>query len=172
MMWRLWIVLLVLICECLVKCSAASACPPLVGDPAPPGCNKTFIQESDEDIPCWDDTDCPSPGTCEDNICNLTFLQQICIPLDCTSDGSNCIEGTPVTCALDGSDCPQTVLVCKVSSSQITLKTSPISGQSTLTNSCGHCSKTTCPPDSPCKRGKCQGAFCNRRGRCWCGRRN
>merc|ERR1711953_402204 len=47
-----------------------SACPPLLGEPAPPGCNKTFVQESDG-IPCTDDTDCPDPndishftGTC------------------------------------------------------------------------------------------------------------
>ena len=55
------------------KCSPASACPPLVGDPAPPGCNKTFAD--DGDIPCWDDTDCPNPRTCQNNICNL-FIPQ------------------------------------------------------------------------------------------------
>ena len=49
-----------------------SACPPLLGDPAPPGCDKTFA--GDGDIPCWDDTDCPSPGTCLDDVCNLYVL--------------------------------------------------------------------------------------------------
>ena len=29
-----------------------SACPPLLGDPAPPGCNKTFVEDSDGGIPC------------------------------------------------------------------------------------------------------------------------
>ena len=46
-----------------------SSCPPLLGDPAPPGCDKTFAD--DEGIPCWDDTDCPSPGTCRNNVCNF-----------------------------------------------------------------------------------------------------
>ena len=36
-----------------------SACPPLVGDPAPPGCNKTFVEDSDGDIPCQEYDDCP-----------------------------------------------------------------------------------------------------------------
>jgi len=45
------------------------ACPPLLGDPAPPGCSDTFVD--DGDIPCWNDTDCPSPGTCLDDVCNL-----------------------------------------------------------------------------------------------------
>merc|ERR1711953_1112403 len=129
MMWRLWIIVLVLCCECLVwgqdyyepvwsgrgcreeesvdvgrgsgscnsdcdcplcapycstsgycqnhqragrrKCSqatttttttttgSASACPPLLGDPAPPGCNKTFYEDSYGHIPCQDYDDCP-----------------------------------------------------------------------------------------------------------------
>merc|ERR1711936_650423 len=118
MMWRLWIIVFVLSCECLVsaqqyyepvwsgkrcreeetvdvgrgsgscnsdcdcplcapycsssggycqnhqragrrKCSPPSACPPLLGDPAPPGCNKTFVEDSDGGIPCKDNNDCP-----------------------------------------------------------------------------------------------------------------
>merc|ERR1711874_519233 len=38
---------------------SASACPPLLGDPAPPGCNKTFVEDSYGDIPCQDEDDCP-----------------------------------------------------------------------------------------------------------------
>ena len=41
------------------KCTSASACPPLVGDPAPPGCNKTFVEDSYGGIPCQDYDDCP-----------------------------------------------------------------------------------------------------------------
>ena len=65
------------------KCSSASAstgpasasagpvlaCPPLLGDPAPPGCDKTFA--NDGDIPCWDETDCPENSPCSDNWCTL-----------------------------------------------------------------------------------------------------
>merc|ERR1712203_1116273 len=56
-----------------VEVNQAPACPPLLGDPAPPGCNKTFAD--DGDIPCWDDTDCPNPRTCQNNICSL-FVPQ------------------------------------------------------------------------------------------------
>ena len=52
-----------------VEVNQDSACPPLLGDPAPPGCDKTFAD--DGGIPCWDDTDCPSPGTCRNNVCNF-----------------------------------------------------------------------------------------------------
>ena len=52
-----------------VEVNQDSACPPLLGERAPPGCDKTFAD--DGNIPCWDDTDCPSPGTCENNFCNF-----------------------------------------------------------------------------------------------------
>merc|ERR1711953_126704 len=117
-----------------------SACPPLVGDPTPPGCNKTFVLDSDGGIPCWDNTDCPEPGTCENNICNLFIPRK---------------------------DCPRPP--CRGSLGRIISFTSPTSGQTTETNSCSHCSKTTCPPSRPCRRGeKCYRPTCNRRGRCWC----
>ena len=46
------------------------ACPPLLGDPAPPGCSDTFVD--DGDIDCEDDADCPDSGYCgENNKCNL-----------------------------------------------------------------------------------------------------
>ena len=46
------------------KCSSAStststACPPVLGDPVPPGCNKTFVEDTEGDVPCLDDNDCP-----------------------------------------------------------------------------------------------------------------
>ena len=52
-----------------VEVNQDSACPPLLGERAPPGCDKTFAD--DGNIPCSDDTDCPSPGTCEAYLCNL-----------------------------------------------------------------------------------------------------
>ena len=48
--------------------TSTPACPPLPGEPAPPGCNKRFVEDS-ADIPCWDDTDCPSSGICGNNVC-------------------------------------------------------------------------------------------------------
>ena len=53
-----------------VEVNQDSACPPLLGDPAPPGCDKTFAD--DGDIPCWDDTDCPVGGRCDSGICYQT----------------------------------------------------------------------------------------------------
>merc|ERR1712183_1187673 len=41
-----------------VEVNQNSACPPLLGDPAPLGCDKTFAD--DGNIPCWNDTDCPT----------------------------------------------------------------------------------------------------------------
>merc|ERR1711874_823650 len=218
MMWRLWIIALVLSCECLVssqqyyepvwsgqncgedesvdvgrgtgscnsdcdcplcapycstsgycqnhqragrrKCSPASAstgtasastgpvsaCPPLLGDPAPPGCNKTFAD--DEGIPCWDDTDCPSRGTCVDNVCNLW------------------VYGGGGTGSYGGDNYYGIALPSVYSAAFTVSYTSPISGQSKLKSSCSYCSKTTCPSSRPCMRGgKCRGPRCNRRGR-------
>ena len=41
----------------LVQCQRA--CPPLIGDPSPPGCNKTFIQDVNGEFPCETNDDCP-----------------------------------------------------------------------------------------------------------------
>merc|ERR1712072_1212253 len=113
-----------------VEVNQVSACPPLLGDPTPPGCDKTFVKDSG-DISCWDDTDCPEPGTCQNNLCNFWVNDY-----DCDS----CFAG-----------------------GDIISFTSPISGQSTVTNSCIHCSKTTCPPARPCRRGgRCSTPRCNR----------
>merc|ERR1719211_562342 len=35
------------------------ACPPLIGDPSPPWCNLTFVQDVYGEFPCDDDDDCP-----------------------------------------------------------------------------------------------------------------
>ena len=37
----------------------AKACPPLLGDDPPSGCDKNFVEDVDGDIPCQDDQDCP-----------------------------------------------------------------------------------------------------------------
>merc|ERR1711874_957086 len=131
------------------KCSPASAstgtasastgpvlaCPPLLGDPAPPGCNKTFAD--DEGIPCWDDTDCPSPGTCRNNVCNFWV----------SGGGSSGSYGGGH--AYYGASSASS--------------NSAISGQSKLKSACSHCSKTTCPAARPCRRGgRCRGPTCNR----------
>jgi len=55
--------------EIKLKAGAASACPPLLYVDPPPGCNKRFAEGL---IPCGDDTDCPSPGTCQNDICSST----------------------------------------------------------------------------------------------------
>ena len=73
-----------------------SACPPLLGDPAPPGCNKTFA--GDGNIPCWDDTDCPSPGTCENNICNLFIPGPDCPNPPCRGSLGRTISYTRSDC--------------------------------------------------------------------------
>ena len=39
--------------------TATAACPPLIGDPSPPGCNKTFVQDVNGEFPCEDLFDCP-----------------------------------------------------------------------------------------------------------------
>merc|ERR1711953_1066055 len=81
-----------------LKAGTTSACPPLLGVAPPPGCDKTFVEG---DIPCWDDTDCPSPGTCQNNICDLYV-------------SSGCSQDTP----------------CKSAAAPLSY-TSPISSQST-----------------------------------------
>merc|ERR1711953_890634 len=123
-----------------------SACPPLLGEPAPPGCNKTFVQESDG-IPCWDDTDCPNRN-------DISHFTGTCwVWGDGTMGVCQQIVSDPID-AFSGSN-PRS--------------TSPISCQSTQTNTCSHCSQTTCPSAKPCRRGaKCYRPHCNRRGRCWC----
>ena len=88
----------------------ASACPPLLGDPAPPGCNKTFAE--DGNIPCWDNTDCPDPGTCQNELCN--FWRRVPNP-DCGDPGDpGCVElvdafyeckRTEPDCALTAPNC-------------------------------------------------------------------
>merc|ERR1711923_270484 len=50
-----------------LKAGTTSACPPLPGVKPPPGCNMRFAEGL---IPCGDDTDCPSPGTCQNDICS------------------------------------------------------------------------------------------------------
>ena len=35
------------------------ACPPPLGTKPSPGCNKTFVEDVDGEIPCHDDLDCP-----------------------------------------------------------------------------------------------------------------
>merc|ERR1712154_509865 len=127
-----------------IKLSAGTteACPPLLDVTPPPGCNMRF---DEGDIPCWDDTDCPSPGTCKNEICDLYIPAQV--PAHC-----NC------------PNCPQCAAVGMYIS-----YSSPISGQSEKINSCSHCSQTTCPPSRPCRSGKgCYRPKCNKRGRCWC----
>ena len=39
--------------------TSTPACPPLPGEPAPPGCNKRFVEASGGDIPCQEVDDCP-----------------------------------------------------------------------------------------------------------------
>merc|ERR1711974_278576 len=136
------------------------------GDPAPPGCNKTFVD--DGGIPCWDNTDCPDPGTCQNKLCNF-------VPnCDCGPGDPDCVElwDAFYECKKTEPDCARTAPVFKSScksSGEIISFTSPISGQYTHTNSCPHCSQTTCPPSRPCRRGgQCYRPRCNRRGRCWC----
>ena len=36
-----------------------NACPPPLGTDPPSGCNKTFVEDVDGEIPCQDDLDCP-----------------------------------------------------------------------------------------------------------------
>ena len=85
------------------------ACPPLLGDPAPPGCDKTFAD--DEGIPCWDNTDCPDPGTCQNELCNFWVVPDY----DCGDPGDpGCVElvdafyeckRTEPDCALTAPNC-------------------------------------------------------------------
>ena len=35
------------------------SCPPLIGDPSPPGCNLTFVRDVDGEFPCETSDDCP-----------------------------------------------------------------------------------------------------------------
>jgi len=118
-----------------VEVNQAPACPPLLGDPAPPGCNKTFVQESDG-IPCTDDTDCPDPN-------DISHFTGTCwVWGDDTMGVCQQIVSDPIH-AWSGSN-PR--------------NTSPISGQSTQTNTCRYCERGE----------KCYRPHCNRWGRCWC----
>merc|ERR1712183_160125 len=163
-----------------VEVNQDSACPPLLGDPAPPGCDETFAD--DGDIPCLDDTDCPDPGTCESasGLCNLYVPPddtacQPPAPPGCDDEWETFYrqnaeffrqesDGDP---PLPPPDCPEPVS-CEAVGHTITF-TSPISAQYTLRSSCRYCSQTTCPPSRPCERGGyCNRPRCNSRGRCWC----
>ena len=67
--------------KCLVSDKSTAACPPLIGDPSPPGCNLTFVQDVDGEFPCEDISDCPmgfdwwedQPGGIQCGIGNQTF---------------------------------------------------------------------------------------------------
>ena len=45
--------------KCLVSDKSTAACPPLIGDPSPPGCNLTFVQDVNGEFPCETSDDCP-----------------------------------------------------------------------------------------------------------------
>ena len=67
--------------KCLASDKATAACPPLIGDPSPQGCNLTFVQDVDGEFPCEDISDCPmgfdwwedQPGGIQCGIGNQTF---------------------------------------------------------------------------------------------------
>jgi len=42
-----------------VSDKSTAVCPPLIGDPSPPGCNLTFVQDVDGEFPCETSDDCP-----------------------------------------------------------------------------------------------------------------
>jgi len=98
-----------------VEVNQDSACPPLLGDPAPPGCDKTFAD--DGNIPCWDDTDCPNPGTCQNKLCNFWVPND-----DCGEPGDpGCVElwDTFFQCKITEPDCAITAPDCKTPKSCI-----------------------------------------------------
>jgi len=45
--------------KCLASDKSTAACPPLIGDPSPPGCNLTFVRDVNGEFPCEDTSDCP-----------------------------------------------------------------------------------------------------------------
>ena len=159
--------------NCLLDDDLQGVCPPLAGNPSPPGCSKTFIEDDDGDIPCQEDLDCPE---------NKDWW----IEEGCSINGN----GTLVFYGIcDLSVCSYFgVSYCQVRNGRWNLQ--PPQGDALFSaggyypdfvsptasvrarSSCQHCQNLQqCPPNRPCKRnGGCSRPYCTRRGRCWCPR--
>jgi len=149
---------------------------------SPAGCNKTFVEDVNGDIPCKDDDDCPQNlnwwkenggydghlfGVCNtvEQLCDI--VEHPCIyssrlkEYGFRKEQQNCLD---LFRLCGGSSCS-----CCVSKGVKPSLVSPVAGVTVRSSLCSFCKKTHCPPDKPCDDdGKCSRARCTRRGRCWC----
>ena len=153
---------------------------------SPAGCNKSFIEDDNGNVPCRDEEECPQNAkwwienyrkTGNYEVGNGVCYNSKCLFIKDPKCSSNVNE--EVKRLIDANfyipigwenGSPPTIIprTCLGSFGTAPTAVSPVAGIS-ITSSCTFCQNTSCPPNKPCRaKSSCYRPRCTRRGKCVC----